>query len=400
MNAIRQPTVQSTKQVLDKMLDERNRYRALFEIGPVAVYSCDASGVIDNCNQRAIELWGRAPKPGDTDERFCGSHKLFRPDGTYMPHKDCPMADVVEGRLAEVRDAEVLIERPDGTRVTVIVNIRPLLNERGQVAGAINCFYDITERKRLEQALQESHDNLERIVERRTTVLRQLSAKLMRAQDDERRRIARELHDCVSQDLAQLKMGLVALGKASSPEQSEALADLIALVQKCFNETRTISYLLHPPLLEELGLKAAVNWYVGGFAQRTGIQVNLEIADGIKRLPMNLEILLFRILQEALTNIHRHSHSPSVDVRFELGSNMVLLRVKDHGQGIPLNLLEQYKLGTGNGVGLRSMRERISEVGGQMEIESDSHGTLIRAMIPLAEGQSNSTSPQAKSTSS
>lgn len=399
MNAIRQPLTQPTKQ-LARMLNERERFRAIFDMGPVAIYSCDASGVIDHCNQRAVELWGRAPRPGDTDEKFCGSHKLFRPDGTFMPHKECPMADVVAGRLTEVRDQEVLIERPDGTRVTVIVNIRPLVNDRGQVTGAINCFYDITERKHLEQTLQESHDSLERMVEQRTATLRQLSAKLIHAQDDERRRISRELHDCVSQDLSQVKMALVALDKTGSPARSETLNNLLQLVEKCLSETRTISYLLHPPLLEELGLKSAVNWYTDGFAQRSGIQVNLAFRHGSKRLPMNLEILLFRILQEALTNIHRHSHSASVDIRFKVGSDMVSLDIKDHGQGIPFHLLEQYKSGAGTGLGITSMRERVSEVGGQIEIESDSHGTLVRAVIPLTKRDATSTGSLAESTSS
>ena len=129
-----------------------DRYRTLFNLGPVAVYSCDSSGVIQNFNSRAAELWGRSPQHGDTDKRFCGSHKLFRPDGRFMPHEGCPMAEVVSGRLSEVCDEEVVIERPDGSRITVVVNIRPLKNEHGGVTGAINCFYDITERKQAEMA--------------------------------------------------------------------------------------------------------------------------------------------------------------------------------------------------------------------------------------------------------
>jgi signal transduction histidine kinase len=131
------------------------RYRALFELGPVAVYSCDTGGVIQQFNRRAGELWGREPAPGDTDERFCGSYKLFRPDGSFMPHEQCPMAEVVSGKLASVKDGEVLIERPDGSRITVIVNIRPLTSAQGEFAGAINCFYDITERKHTEEKLRE-----------------------------------------------------------------------------------------------------------------------------------------------------------------------------------------------------------------------------------------------------
>src|SRR5712672_1727611 len=141
---------------LRALRDSQERYRTLFELAPVAVYSCDASGVIREYNRRAAELWGRKPKPGDTDERFCGSFKLFRPDGSFMPHEQCPMGDVLTGKVPATHDAEVHIERPDGSRIIVIVNISPLKNERGEITGAINCFYDVTERKRAEQVLHDS----------------------------------------------------------------------------------------------------------------------------------------------------------------------------------------------------------------------------------------------------
>lgn len=131
------------------------RYRTLFNLVPVAAYCCDDTGVIQQFNRRAAELWGREPRPGETDERFCGSFKLYRPDGSFMPHAQCPMAEVVSGKLAEVRDAEVLIERADGSRVTVVVNIQPLMSAQGEVAGAINCFFDITERQRNEEQSRE-----------------------------------------------------------------------------------------------------------------------------------------------------------------------------------------------------------------------------------------------------
>jgi PAS domain S-box-containing protein len=142
------------KQAESALRESEEHFRTLFELGPMAVYSCDASGVIRNFNRRAAELWGRVPALMDTDERFCGSFRMFRPDGSFMPHAQCPMAEVASGTIAEVRDAEVLIERQDGSRVAVIVNILPLKNQRGETTGAINCFYDITERKAAEDALR------------------------------------------------------------------------------------------------------------------------------------------------------------------------------------------------------------------------------------------------------
>ena len=141
------------------------RYRTLFDLSPVGIYSIDASGMIQKYNSQAVKLWGRTPVPGDTDERFCGSFKLYRPDGTFMPHDQCPMAEMVSGKIAELLDAEVQIERLDGSRITVIVNIRPLKNGRGEIAGAINCLYDITARKLAEEALRAGEEFNRSIIE-------------------------------------------------------------------------------------------------------------------------------------------------------------------------------------------------------------------------------------------
>ena len=404
------------EQTASGLRQSEERYRTLFDLGPVAIYSCDASGAIGDYNHVAAELWGREPKPGDTDERWCGSFKMLRPDGDFMSHEQCPMAEVVSGKVSEVRDGEVQVERPDGSRVTVLVNIRPLKNERGEITGAVNCFVDITERKRAEESLREAKQTLEMRVKERTSELetrnaeilaqsdqlQELSVRLMRTQDEERRRIARELHDSLGQYLAAAKMSVEALKRSdATAKESRNLQQAVDTLEKCLTEARTISYLLHPPLLDEVGLSSAAKWYIEGYSERSGIQVNMNIEDVPQRLPSALELALFRILQESLVNVHRHSHSVSVDIQLKFSANDLLLEVRDHGQGIPSELLERLKSknSLGGGVGLGSMSARIRELGGTFEVESDKNGTLIRVTAPVPESPTKSVLAFKKATS-
>ncbi len=172
------------KRAQEELRENEERYRTLFDLGPVAVYSCDASGAIQKFNRRAVELWGREPASGDTDERFCGSFRLFRPDGSFMPHDQCPMAEVVSGKISEVHDAEVLIERPDGSRVTVVVNIRQLKDNHGEITGAINCFYDITERKQSELRQQLLMNELNHRVKNTLATIQSIAARSLRGTSD------------------------------------------------------------------------------------------------------------------------------------------------------------------------------------------------------------------------
>jgi signal transduction histidine kinase len=234
--------------------------------------------------------------------------------------------------------------------------------------------FDISELKQAESALKD-----------RTSALQNLSSRLLRMQDDEHRRIARELHDSLGQYLAALKMNL-GLYRRSDPNAADAIySEIEQITDRCISETRTLSHLLHPPLLDELGFAAAAKWYVEGFAKRSGIKVSLELPPSLERLPDGAELVLFRVLQEALTNIHRHSKSSSAEIHLRINDAEVSLQVRDHGHGIPIELLERIqKTGGETGVGLSGMRERVSEMGGRLEISSDSQGTLVHVTVPTS----------------
>jgi len=385
--------------------NNKDRYRTLFNLAPMAVYSCDGSGVILDYNNRAAQLWGRKPERGDTDERFCGSFKLYRPDGSFLPRDEqCPMGQVLAGKVPGVDDAEVHIEQPDGSRIIAMVNIAPLRGERGEITGAINCFYDVTERRRVEEELRESvrqrelaeealrdsearlrraNEELESVVQKRTAALRHLSAKLMRVQDEERRRIARNLHDSLGQDLSIVEMNLKRLSRSATTEQAELLSAALESLESSIVGTRTLSSLLHPPLLENVGFAAAARWYANEFGKRSNIKVKLNLPDGIDRLPQLAEIALFRILQESLTNVHRHSASSSVEISLSLDQKQALLSVRDFGRGMPNELMEGSELCSHVGVGLSGMRERVADLGGSFNIESNSHGTAIIVALPI-----------------
>jgi signal transduction histidine kinase len=271
-----------------------------------------------------------------------------------------------------------LLERPLRP-VTLISAVRSALLARRRQYEVRD---HLRERATAEEALQRAHDALESLVEERTIALRRLSVKLLRVQDEERRRIARELHDSLGQDLTAAKICIDMLSQEKKLD-SPHLRDARSLVDRCISDTRTLSHLLHPPLLDEAGFVSAAKWYVEGFGQRSGIRTQLELPEQIHRLPIQMETALFRILQEALTNVHRHSGSRAVQVRVAVEKDNVILTVRDFGMGVPREVLDRFWK-TGNvGVGLAGIRERLKELGGVLEIESNLDGTLLRATIPL-----------------
>jgi signal transduction histidine kinase len=221
--------------------------------------------------------------------------------------------------------------------------------------------------------------------------LRALANRLMHAQDDERRRIATMLHETTAQDLAALKMLLARLNRTAdrlSEGERHALTESMSLAEQSMTEIRTVSYLLHPPFLDEAGLLSALRWYAGGFAERSGITVDLDLPEGFERLPLDTETVLFRIVQESLTNVHRHAGSATARIRLRRDAEMLVLEIEDRGHGIPKASLKHITSGgSGVGVGIAGMSERIEQLGGRLEVTSSDQGTTgttVRVWLPLA----------------
>jgi PAS domain S-box-containing protein len=392
---------QFAAQGLELQLTEE-RYRLLFEHCLAGVYRTTLDGRILDCNEAFARILGY------NSRKECLGRNITE---NYVKPAD---REAFIGKIREKKTIACLepsLRARDGRPVWVLKNATVIEGGHSVPPVIEGTLIDITDRKRAEEAQRDAHEGLEARVRERTAELakanealrseiaehalaeeelRRLSAQLLRLQDEERRRIARDLHDSTGQDLVALKLSLGQL-RASLPSSSRKARELAsecqALADQCVREVRTLSYVLHPPMLDEAGLEEAIRQYVEGFTQRSGTRVKLELSPRIGRMAQDVELALFRVVQESLTNIQRHSGSLQAKIRIDRHSDHLTLEISDRGQrfsgGAPGgNGKPQFKVG----VGLPSMQERVRLIGGQLDIYSTIRGTIVRVTIP-ANGQ-------------
>jgi PAS domain S-box-containing protein len=352
-------------------------FRLLVEsVKDYAIFVLDPEGHVITWNQGARALKGYTP------DEILGQHfsKFYLPEAVQSgwPARELALAEK-EGRFAD----EGWRVKKDGSSFWASVIITTLRDADGRLTGFAKVTQDMTERKQWEERIEELNkelrarirqlDESQRVIELRTLELQRLSVQLLQIQDEERRRLARELHDELGQQLSGLKMILDAGGSKEASQLAETALSMV----------RNISYLLHPPLLDEAGLRPALHWYVDGLTKRSNIEIALSLKpQTFPRLSKDLEVTIFRIIQESLTNIYRHSGSESARVEIEKQADRVIVRVRDYGKGVPPEL-GSAKGSAGLGVGINGMRERIRQFGGELMIARAEPGTLVEASIPL-----------------
>jgi PAS domain S-box-containing protein len=363
------------------------RFRLLVDaVKDYAIFMLDVQGHISSWNTGAERIKGYAVS------EIIGKHfSIFYPEEDLQAGKPARELEIAakEGRFED----EGWRLRKDGSRFWANVIISAIRDESGELIGFGKVTRDYTERIKVSEVLRKEvaeRTEAQRKLHDSEKSLRQLSLRLLQTQDEERRRIGRDLHDSVGQYLVGLKMKVDSLKSAALRNQREdscELAECSQLIEEAISEVRTISYLLYPPMLEELGLKSAVPWYLDGFTKRSGIKTTFEVSPEFDRIPSDLELALFRVLQESLTNVHRHSGSSTAIVRLLANDQAVILQVIDEGKGAQSKNLEdraQDWMGT-FGVGLRGMNERLRQLGGNLELTSIREGTTVTATLPLPE---------------
>ena len=364
-------TVYHTLVSMDALRDSEQRYGTLFDAMPVAAFVCDAEGVIQSFNRRAVELWGREPQRGV--ERYCGSLKLYLMDGSFLPHARSPIVEVMRTGVSAT-NVQVFIERPDGSRVAVIATFSALRDAHDQIVGAITCFDDITARVMSERRLAE------RIVldRARSDWLR----ALINAQEDERRKMARELHDEMGQHLTGLMLGLQTLRTGEPEGGARLIARLQGIVSDIDAGVRRLARDLRPAALDDLGLVTALSNHVDEWSRQFDIAADFSSRNCDCRLAPAIETSLYRIVQEALTNVARHAQARHASVVVECRADEVVVIVEDDGRGIEPDVVDAAS--RAGHFGLTGIRERAALLGGRAVIESSSGGTSVFVSLPSA----------------
>jgi PAS domain S-box-containing protein len=343
--------------------DASTRLAAIVESSDDAIVSKNLDGVISSWNGSAERLFGY------TADEAIGKNILLIVPPDRREEEATILARLRRGE--RIDHFETVRISKDGKRLDISLTISPVKDASGRVVGASKVARDITGRREAEEARKEAA----------------IAARLLQVQDTERRRIARELHDGVGQLLAAIGMNVsqnLEEQAKLSPATARRVHQNLDLIAQASAEIRTISYLLHPPMLEELGLRFALKSYVDGFAERSKITVESQIASDLGRLPQEYELSLFRIVQECLTNVHRHSKSPSALVRLSRTPQEITLEVKDNGTGINDELRSSIVSGASAGVGFRGMQERVRTLGGTLTVQSNGQGTSVLVALPLA----------------
>jgi PAS domain S-box-containing protein len=364
----------SARKRAEKALAQSERLlRVVLNTLPVGVAVVDIAGNIILSNPASRRIWGDVIHSGP--ERYARSKAWWRDTGKeVVPEEWASVRARVSGETSvnEVVDIEAF----DGVRKVVQNSAAPIRDTNDRITGAVIVNEDISARTTAERERNDAFMQM-----------RTLTGRLMRAQDDERRRIAQMLHETTAQDLAALKMHLARLtrtGVGLSDADRAALRESIDLAERSMTEIRTLSYLLHPPFLDEVGLLSALRWYASGFAERSGIEVDLDLPSTFDRLPQEVETALFRVVQEALINIHHHAESPTALIRLRVDGHRLTLEIEDRGRGMSSEAIAQLPTGGGAlGVGVAGMRERLQQLGGTLDIESSAGGTTVCAQIPL-----------------
>jgi signal transduction histidine kinase len=360
------------RRLAEERLQTRDNMMREIPLLPAAVCVCDQSGAVELYNRTAAELWGCEPPDPHANRRFCGSYRLFHPDGTPMPHSESPTAEVLRTGVP-LRNQELVIGRPDGTRVSVLASVVPVRDTDGSMIGAVSCLQDITERKRTEEKLQATN-----------TKLQLMSSRLVESQETERRHIARELHDEIGQTLTVAEMNLQAVMQSGcSVPVTRRLQESLQAVERVLEQVRDLSLNLRPSMLDDLGLDSALRWYTNRQAALAGLQAEFQTDPLDDRLDPVIETACFRVAQEALTNIVRHARARSVTLALRKQNGHLHLFVRDDGVGFDVEALRQQAV-QGASLGLLSMEERATLVEGVLEVKSTpGKGTEIHAWFPL-----------------